>query len=444
VSKSSEFFAALRHPAEPKVLLLRSGGAWRLPRVLSPNVWIADAAAITEAFEQRLGTSTWFLRQLTYREDEDERLRAVVELELLDEAWTPPRHGRWIGGEELERLRLEDEEHRPLLAEHLRALGRDEVPPERPPWARSGWRERVLGWLELEVTRLGHSIERVEQVKQWSISSILRVHTDGPLLYLKVPARLPLFVEEGRVTAALAERFPGYAPEPLAVEPDEGWFLLADLGDPVGWGAPIETRAAMLRRFAGLQRRSAALTDELLADGCLDRRLNVLEGQLDALIADAASIPKLAAEEVAELRRRAPELKDVCRRLAELGLPYTLVHGDLHLGNVALVEGELVYFDWTDACVAHPFFDLHTLQWERDEEVRAALLDAYLAEWEGVIPPDRLREAAALAAVVTPLHHAVSYRHIVAGLEPTSKSELDATHEFLRESLEKLRNMPDP
>lgn len=443
MSKPSELFAALRHPAEPKVLLLRSGGAWRLPRVLAPDVRSANAAGITDAFERRLGARTWFLRHLWYREDEEtDRLHAVVELELLDAGWTAPSHGRWAGSEDLAGLRLKDEEHWSLLAGYLSAL-EQEPPPERPPWARPGWRERVLGWLEAEVTRLGHRIERVEQVKQWSISSILRVHTDGPLLYLKVPARLPLFVEEGRVTAALAERFPGYVSPPLAVEPDEGWFLLADLGDPVGWGAPFETRAAMLRRFAGLQRRTAAMTDELLADGCLDRRLNVLEGQLDDLIADAASIPKLTAEEIAELWRRAPELKDACRRLAALGLPSTLVHGDLHLGNVALVEGELVYFDWTDACVAHPFFDLHSLQWERDEEQRAAALDAYLAEWEGVIAPDRLREAAALAAVVTPLHHAVSYRHIVANLEPTSKSELDATHEFLRESLEKLRSMPD-
>ena len=428
------------------MLLLRSGGAWRLPRVLAPGVWIADAAGITDAFERRLGTPTWFLRQLSYREDEHTgRLRAVLELELVEAGWTPPAHGRWVAREELDRVRLKDEEQRPLLVEHLGELAaRDEVPPQRPPWARPGWRDRVHEWLESEVARLGHRFDRVEQRKQWGISAVLRVHTDGPLLYLKVPARLPLFVEEGRVTAALAQRFPGYVPAPLTVEPDEGWFLLPDLGDPVGWDAPFETRAAMLRRFGSLQRRSAAITDELLAAGCLDRRLDVLFGQLDDLIADPAATARLAREETIELQQRWPELKDACRRLAGLGLPDTLVHGDLHLGNVARCDGELVYFDWTDACIAHPFTDLHTLQWERDEEVRAALLDAYLAEWEGAIPPERLREAAALASVVIPLHHAVSYQHIVANLEPASKVELDGTHGFLREALEKLRGMADP
>ena len=74
----------------------------------------------------------------------------------------------------------------------------------------------------------------------------------------------------------------------------------------------------------------------------------------------------------------------------------TLVHGDLHPGNVARLDGELAYFDWTDACVAHPFFDLHSLQWQKDEATRAALLDAYLGAWEGVASPERLREAAIL------------------------------------------------
>ena len=185
------------------------------------------------------------------------------------------------------------------------------------------------------------------------------------------------------------------------------------------------------------------MTDDLLAAGCHDRRLDVLERQLDDLIADPRAIAQLGPEEVAELNGRAPELKEACRRLAACGLPETLVHGDLHPGNVARQDGELVYFDWTDACVAHPLFDLHTLQWERDEEDRSALLDAYLAVWDGIVPPDRLREAAALAAVVTPLHHAVSYQHIVAGLEPTSKLELDATHRFLREALGKLRSLVD-
>jgi Phosphotransferase enzyme family len=444
VSWRSEAFGALRHPTQPRILLLRSDRAWRLPRVTARELWIANAAAIVPLFARRLGTTPWLLRQLRFAEDEEaNRIEAVFELVLRDPGWQAPAHGRWIGRAELDGLRLRDEDQRELLAAYLDSLERDETPKERAPWALPGWLEDVREWLEPEVERLGHSLVEIEQTKQWGISSVLRVRTDGPDLYFKVSARLPLFVDEGPVTAMLAERFPGYVPEPLAVEPDRGWFLLPEFQELVGWRAPLDVRCEVLARFAGLQRRTADQTADLIAAGCLDRRLDVLERQLEPLLADPGALARLQPEEIDELRRQAPLFREACRRLADIGPPPTLVHGDLHVGNVARQDGELVYFDWTDACIAHPFIDLLSLQWEQDEGNRKALLDAYLGAWDGIAPPERLREAASLAEIVIPLHHAVSYRTIVRGLEPVAKSELDATHSFLREALARARAWSD-
>ena len=70
------------------------------------------------------------------------------------------------------------------------------------------------------------------------------------------------------------------------------------------------------------------------------------------------------------------------------------------------------------------------------------MLSAYLEPWDGIESPERMLEAVGLASVVIPLHHAVSYWQIVAALEPAAKPELDATHTFLREALEKLKELP--
>lgn len=364
-------------------------------------------------------------------------MEAVFELELTDLNWRRPTHGRWVGQSDLAALSLADDGQRGLLTEYLAMLERIEVPAQRPPWARPGWLRDVREWIEDEVRRLGYVLVGLEQVKHWSISSVLRVATDGPDVYFKVPMRLPLFADEAVVTLRLAERFPGYVPTPLAVEPEHGWMLVPDFRELFGWKAPFEIRLDMLRRFAGLQRRTAALTDELLADGCLDRRLAILEGQIDPLLNDPEAVHRLTADEVAELRQLGPTLKDICRRLADYDIPPTLVHGDLHLGNVARIDGKLHYFDWTDACISHPFVDLLSLQWERHEANRADLLNAYLEPWERAESAERLREAVELGSVVIPLHHAISYQHIVAGLEPSAKLELDETHEFLRAILER-------
>jgi hypothetical protein len=432
----SHLFAALRHPVEPRVLVLRSDRSWRLPRVVVADaVWAADAEVVVPAFERRLGTRPWLLRRLGVADEEEaKRVEAVYELELLEQAWEPPAHGRWVGRGDIDRLRLADEQQRELLEAYLEGLERGDVPESRAPWARPGWLQEARAWIEREVARLRHTVTGIEQVKHWSISSILRVRTTGPNVYFKAPAWLPLFVREGAVTARLAERFPGYVPAPLALEPERDWMLLPEL-ELVSWDAPLGTRCEMLRRFAGLQRQTAGSAAELLADGCLDRRLDVLELQIEPLLGDPGAVARLTSDETDELRRLAPTLKEVCRRLADFEIPATLVHGDLHLGNVARADGELVYFDWTDACIAHPFIDLLSLQWARDESSRERLLEAYLEPWNGAETHERMREAVALAAVVIPLHHAVSYRTIVAGIEPVAQSELDATHTFLREVL---------
>ena len=222
------------------------------------------------ALEERLGTPVWLLRRLAFSEDTSaQRIEEVFEVGTTEPTWDPPAHGRWVGRPELDGLRLKDEQQRELLAGYLDDLLLDRVPEERSPWARPGWPADVQAWLAHEVPRLGHSIRGIEQVKHWSISSVLRVCTDGPDLYFKVSARLPLFVEEASVTAMLAGRFPGYVPAPLAVEPERGWFLLAEFDDLLGWHPPLEVHEELFRRYAGLQRRSAGLTADLLADGCL-------------------------------------------------------------------------------------------------------------------------------------------------------------------------------
>jgi hypothetical protein len=424
----------LRHPAEPRVLLLRGHRAWRLPRARADvDTWLADSREVGAAWERRLGTRPWLLRQLSHAYDEERRvLHAAQELELVDPSWPLPAGGRWASRDDVERLRLDEEDRSAALA-FLDALG--DVPPQRPAWSRPGWRAELTRWLEAELGEVA-----LEQAKLWGISTVVRVESARGERWFKASAPLPLFVNEAVVTEWLAARFPGYVPRPVAVERERGWIVFEPF-DVLGWRLPLDERRELFRRFAELQLRTVGRAEELVAAGCLDRRLPVLGRQLDELLADRRALHRLETREVRALRRLAPRLHEAIGRLDALGLPPTLVHGDLHPGNAMRLDGEVAYFDWTDACVAHPFVDLHSLQWERDEATRAAILDAYLDPWREVAADETLREAVALARVATPLHHAVSYATIAASVEPASRSELDATHEFLGEAVARVREL---
>ncbi len=395
------------------------------------------------AFERRLGRRPWMFRQIWITEDNDKkRVEGIFDMAMISTEWVPPPNSRWVDRAALATLRIKEERFRPLLDRYLLDLERSGIPTKRPPWCADGWVSEVRPWIEQEITKLGWDVIDLEQVKQWSISSVLRVKTAGPDFYFKVSIDVPLFVNEAVVTERLARRFPSYIPSPIAIDPARAWMLLPAFEELIPETSPVEIRQQVFARFGELQRASAGLTDELIRDGCIDRRLNVLEGQIDALMNDDETLIAMKDDERHQLRNLVPRLGELTREMADLELPYTLVHSDFHLANVACIGGAVSFFDWTDACIAHPFFDLMSLKFETVETEKQSIMDAYLAGWVEVASPEVLRRAVSIASVLVPLHHAVSYQQLLVNLEPGLRPELDATADFLRQVIAGAAALP--
>ncbi len=316
------------------------------------------------------------------------------------------------------------------------------MPERRPAWARPGWFDGAAAWIRARLAERGTAVVApLEQVRSWSLSCVLRAPTERGAAYFKAAADPPLFAHEPRVVAALAARYPAHIPTPLAVDAGRRWLLLPDLGPALGGNAPAAAYATALRAFGRLQIATAADPGWLLAIGCVDRRLDHLAAQIPALLADTAFLASLSGAEVARLRRDAPALAACCAALATYRLPPALVHGDLHGGNIAAPGGTPSFFDWTDASVSHPFFDLPILLPGEDDAAESRLRDAYLALWTAYEPPDRLRAAWALARPLGALHHAISYRSLLGSLEACSTPELaDDAVFWLRRLLRWLPN----
>lgn len=425
----------LRHPEE-KLLWLDGDG---LPTVDLPGqVHVAQVATIVEAASAALDSPLWLLRHVRRETDEPaRRVHALYEVLSLDPGGLPADGWRPIPP-------LDDESWvHEAFGGRLRAGLRDVVleaaPPLRSPWARPTWRDDLLPWLHERTAERDLTLRAVEQIKQWGVSSVLRLRTDGGDLWFKAPnPAMPLFANEATVTAALGRLFPDHIAAPLAVDEARDWMLLAPFDETPAPSATDEDRTALFGRFADLQINTIERVDELLAAGCLDRRPGVLATQIDPLLDDVRALAPLEHDERSKLRAAARRLEELCHRLVDGPLPSTLVHGDLHAGNTALADGRVVYFDWTDACVAHSFFDLQGLAWVDDPVRRDAFLAAYLAPWIAAYGESPVSQARHLTDVLRPLHHAVSYQQIVAHLEVDAKDELDDTHIFLRQLLRQL------
>jgi fructosamine-3-kinase len=375
-----------------------------------------------------LGLRVTFLRTpLRLGPDDDGRIDVIQ----LAESSAPPPDGYRFGPlPPVERFLSGPAEKRSeMLAALARVLAEEADPPEqRVPWVRRGWAATAEAWVDAELANLGRArLGAVQQVKQWNITALWRVPTDGGEVWFKAAPPMALFCDEGRVVRALSERLPGRVPQVLAHDAERRWSLLESFGSHSVDHDDDAQQRRVARSFAALQLETAPWAVDLLDVGAVDRRRAVLERQLPRLL-EAEEVSLLSDEERAAMPGLIPRALAALEELSAFGLPETLVHGDLHLGNVALPpRGRPLFYDWTDACVAHPFFDLVPLFDFPEDPAADALTPlklAYLDPWLKLLPRSDLWRAFELGVIVGYAHHAISYQEIREASEPGARWEL--------------------
>jgi hypothetical protein len=413
------------------VLVLPSG----LPQVtLEDRLWFPDVEKPLQGLREQVGIDAYVLVCLDYDQPPGETAYLMV-----NAGQTPP-DGRWVADLD-DPLVAAARAHLALVADH----------PVTPAWTQPGWYAEALPWIDEQLQAAGSPRTGVPvQVRSWGLSNVLRCPTAKGDVYFKAvahsstikPARLDapplLFAHEPRLLRHLSEERPGQVVAPLAIDENRVWMLLADLGPPLAAQEDPNLWIEALRGHAGLQRSYADSPERLLSFSCVDRRLAVLDAEIDRLFGANALTERLDDAERNHLPQLAPVLRKAIAELASIGVPETLLHGDLHPRNLAVRDGRVLAFDWTDAALAHPFLDLVTF-FEQRSEISAdpRLKDAYLAEWEEYAAPADLRRALALAEQLGALHQTMTYLHLPEHLSgPSRESMLRGGVWWLRKLLE--------
>ena len=347
---------------------------------------------------------------------------ALIVVESAAAGWAIVPGLRWLS------LDGPDPRVEPGLETRLQELLRErrgdvDVPARRPPWSRPGWYARASRWIEAELVSGGRPpTGPIEQVRHWGLSALMRVPTSDGDVWFK--AVFPLFASEPAVTALMHREAPGAVPPVLAVHEAEGWLLLGDVGQDVV-AAHADADDTTVRQLVALQRAFIDRVPDLLASGCPARGFASLPDDLSAVLADPATLdwinvpPARAAAIVAWVRSAVADADP-------LGYPDTLVHGDFHPHNVAVVAGRPVIFDWSDAAVAHPLVDIAIWTgWLADDADRGERgWQVFLDAWSDVCPIEAVTPLRATLVGLADGYHTVSYARIVAALEPLRRPEI--------------------
>jgi hypothetical protein len=336
----------------------------------------------------------------------------IVEVEPLDAA---PSGFRWQDPADVLDA-LGDDEAGSVVRRWMDRLDGDIAPCE-PPWAREGWFARTAAWM---VDRMGDAglpvTETPRMVYQGPLAAVLRARSDDRTLFLKCAA--PAFANEASITHAIARRTPDAVPAVIASDPSENWLLMDDhqgrLVELEPEGAWIEA----LRRVADLQRGWIGSAHDVAAAGGQTRPLARLVSAIPDMF-DRDDLGGRMAPEVREAWLAAePRLVDACTALIDVGLPDTLIHGDLHPSNIVITPRGYLVVDWSDAAVGNPFVDLATfLVRTKDRDLRQRLLEAYLDGWDGACDRARLAIAGDLAMTVGALYQVATYQALLPALD---------------------------
>jgi aminoglycoside phosphotransferase (APT) family kinase protein len=281
--------------------------------------------------------------------------------------------------------------------------------PLRAPWAEPSGPARTLAWAEGELQRLGRPVGNAAQQRTWNLSAIWRLDgVRGPVWLKQVPA---FFQHEAAVLRWLGERAPGYAPVLLA-DDGAGRMLLDHVPGEDLYDGAVDLREAIAADHHAVQLRTVEEVEQLVALGVPDRRAEPLARWIRGALAPYQT--DAVGGLLAGLHARLEAVR-------ECGLPDTLVHGDLHPGNVRGDGDRRVLIDWGDAVVGHPAFDILRLADGVDASKGEWLRRRWSERWRASVPgcdPDR---AVALLRAVAALYFAAVYATFVANIEPSER-----------------------
>ncbi|HLO15330.1 MAG TPA: phosphotransferase [Anaerolineales bacterium] len=305
-------------------------------------------------------------------------------------------------------------------------------------WQQPYWQAEARAWIHSALRKNNLQLTgEIEQphVRQWS--TVMTVPTGDGMFFFKESNAL--FAYETVLTDYLARFRSEIFPELLAVDTKRHWMLMRDAGIPLRQFIRSEKSIArwkdVLPIYVSLQKDMAEHTAHLLTLGVMDRRLARLPEIFEGLISDESGMlldqeDSLTSEEYARLKNYGPAFKQMCEELASFGIPETVHHDDFHDGNIFVRDGRIIFTDWGESAVAHPFFTLVVMMRGIDNSMGVdfspeskQVRDMYLEHWTSYATMEELRSIAKLAQRLGYVNRALTWKMSLDNMPEEIKPE---------------------
>ena len=338
------------------VLAVNSVEGYHLPRV-KISVWSRPARQLQNIFRSVWGLDVLMLDFLSAVDTSP----SFIVAELLTEAPSPGLEG--VNLSELPASELPEEERTSLRQLLDGKIG--------GPFSRVGWLDEALQWVESVTQHTFSSETQIDQYNAGGAFTLIRFCAgDGSQYWLKATGEPN--THESPVTCLLSRLCGDYLPTVLASRPEwNAWLTSSQATDISALQrdqcelSPILKGA--VESLAELQMMTMGHQNEFLEAGAFDQRLDILSGNSGVLFeyieeamsfqtsTKAPQIHKCCQLELRETFER------VCDSISDLGIPDSVVHGDMNVGNILHARCHCKFIDWSETYIGHPLINLQRL-----------------------------------------------------------------------------------
>jgi hypothetical protein len=282
---------------------------------------------------------------------------------------------------------------------------------DRGPFSRTGWIVEAMQWIN-EATN--------DQVQLSGTFRQLNASGAFALIHFEANSGKPLWLKaagepnrhEFEITVTLSTIVPTHLPPLVASRRDWNAWLMEDAGEPLGHRADALVFSRALVSLAELQKATIHHTDLLLAAGAFHQSTAVLREHAGEMIdylrfaMKQQTSTKVAPLQEDRLREIETALVNACTALEDLGIPETIVHGDLNRSNILLGQDSIAFTDWCEGYVGNAFVapqQLLALYAKTENSLTAdhdILARAYKQRWLGLLTSNQIDRGFALAPLV--------------------------------------------
>lgn len=364
----------------------------QLPPVKISEPWFQEVRDLVVTVRETFHIEVIILRIMTADITESKEIIVTYLAELVSNQKTPSQVKPWKGS----------------LDDH----------PLRLPYAKSGGPEIELDWARKKLSKAGlGEITETRQHRTWNLSSIWEITTSQGQYWLKsVP---PFFAHEGNIISLFSNESVSSEKVPRLIAQDATKVLLHQIEGEDTYNATSKQILQMIEVLVDLQWRWHRRIDELIHIGVPDLRPDKMIPPIIENI--QRNLSKLSPLHQNILTSFAEQLAERFSIISEMGIPFTLVHGDYHPGNWRGVGTDLTILDWGDCYVGHPMLDIPALLDRVPEKDKEATLAHWLSCWSDKVPNADVEAAYTLSVPLASAKLATTYQMFLDNIEPSER-----------------------